>query len=47
MAYTLASVLLPIGIVAGRGIENIMNPYEKCKAICKAAEEFHNEQLLI
>ena len=39
-AYPLASALLPITIVFGRGIENIPDPYEKCRFICKAAEEY-------
>jgi hypothetical protein len=43
----LASVLLPLAILYGRGIENVPNPYEKCKVICQVAEEFHNKQLAI
>ena len=41
----LASVLLPLAILYGRGIEDIPDPYEKWKVICKVAEEFHNKQL--
>jgi len=41
----LTSVLLPLAILYGRGIEDIPDPYEKCKAVCKVAEEFHNKQL--
>jgi len=45
IANPLASVLLPLSILYGRGIEDIPDPYEKCKTLCKAAEEFHNKQL--
>jgi len=44
-AYPLASALLPLAILYGRGIEDIPDPYAKCKAICKVAEELHNKQL--
>jgi hypothetical protein len=48
LANPLASVLLPLAILYGRGIEDIPNPSEeKCKAICKIAEQFHNKQLTI
>jgi hypothetical protein len=48
LANPLASVLLPLAILYGRGIEDIPDPYEeKCKAICKVAEQFHNKQLTI
>ena len=40
-----ASILLPLAILYGRGIEDILDPYENCKAICKVAEKFHNKQL--
>jgi hypothetical protein len=46
-ANPLANVLLPLAILYGRGIEDIPNPSEKCKAFCKVAEEFHNGQLTI
>ena len=46
-ANPLASVLLPLAILYGRGIEDVPDPYERCKAFCKAAEEFHNKQLTI
>ena len=46
-AYPLASAVLPIVILFGRGIEYIPDPYEKCRLICKAAEEYHNRQLLL
>ena len=46
-ANPLASVLLPLAILYGRGIEDIPDPYENCKNICKVAEEFHNRQLAI
>jgi len=47
IANPLASVLLPLTILYGRGIEDIPDPSEKCKTICKVAEEFHNKQLTI
>jgi len=47
IANPLASVLLPLAIFYGRGIEDIPDPYEKCKHLCKVAEEFHNKQLVI
>ena len=46
-ANPLVSVLLPIGILYGRGIEDIPNPYKNCQILCKVAEEFHNKQLAI
>lgn len=36
----LASVLLPLAILDCRGIEDILDPSKKCKAIWKVAEEF-------
>lgn len=47
IANPLASALLPLAILYGRGIENILDPYEECKAICKVVEKFHNKQLTI
>jgi len=47
IANPLASVFLPIAILYGRGIEDIPDPSEQCKLLCKAAEEFHNKQLAI
>lgn len=44
-AYPIFGVLVPIAILYGRGIEDIIDPYDKCKAICKAAEEYHSKQL--
>ena len=41
----LATVILPLAILYGRGIENVPDPSEKCKILCKVAEEFHNKQL--
>lgn len=43
----LASVFLPLAIVYARGIEDIPDPYENCKNLCKVAEKFHNRQLAI
>lgn len=45
-AYPLASAVLPIAILFGRGIEDIPDPSEKCRLICKVAEEYHNRQLM-
>jgi hypothetical protein len=47
LANPLASVLLPLAMVHGRGIQDIRDPHEKCKSICKVAERFHNKQLTI
>jgi len=47
IANPLTSVLLPLAMLYCRGIEDIPDPSEKCKAICKVAEEFHNQQLTI
>lgn len=41
------SLLLPLVILYGRDIEDIPDPYEKCKAFCKVAEQFHNKQLAL
>jgi hypothetical protein len=46
-ANPLVSAALPIAILFGRGIEDVPDPYEKCKFICKAAENFHNQQLML
>lgn len=45
--YPLASSLLSIAVLFGRDIEDIPDPYEKCRRLCKAAEEYHNKQLLL
>jgi hypothetical protein len=45
--YPVVSALLPITILLGRGIENVPDPYEKCRILCKAAEEYHNKQLML
>jgi hypothetical protein len=44
-AYPLAGALLPLAFLYNRGIEDIPDPASKCKALCKFAEEFHNNQL--
>ena len=46
-ANPLASVFLPLVIFFSRGIEDIPDPYQKCKYLCKFAEEFHNKELTI
>ena len=45
--YPIPSALLPIAILLGRGIENVPDPYEKCRIICKAAEEYYNKQMML
>jgi hypothetical protein len=30
-----------------RGIENVIDPSEKCRVLCKVAEEFHNRKLAL
>jgi hypothetical protein len=47
IANPLASFLFSLMMLHARGIEDIADPYEKCKTICKVAEEFHNKQLII
>jgi hypothetical protein len=44
-AYPIFGVLVPLAILYGRGIEDIADPYERCRLMCKAAEEYHNRQL--
>lgn len=46
-AYPLVSALLPIAILFGRGIEDISDPLEKCRIMCKAAEKYHNQRLML
>ena len=46
-AHPLASAALPIAILFNRGIEDIPDPYEKCRLICKFAENYHNKQLML
>ena len=45
--YPVASALLPIAILLGRDIEDVPDPYEKCRILCKAAEEYHNKKLML
>jgi len=45
--YPVANALLPIAILLDRDIEDVPNPYEKCRILCKAAEEYHNKQLML
>ena len=45
--HPLISALLPLAILLGRDIEDIPDPYEKCRILCKAAEEYHNKQLML
>jgi hypothetical protein len=46
-AYPLASALFPLAILYGRSIENVLDPYAKCKVICEVEEEFHKKQLVM
>lgn len=43
--FALASALLPLAVLFGRGIEDLPDPSRKCRILCKFAEEFHNTQL--
>lgn len=45
--HPIFSALMPLAILYGRGIEDIPDPSERCRLICKAAEEYHNKQLVI
>ena len=36
-AYPIFSILVPLAILYGRGIEDIPDPYEKCRLLCKTA----------
>lgn len=38
-------VMLPIGIMYYRGIDEISNPLLRCKIFCEHAEEWHNQEL--
>ena len=41
------SGLLALGLFSGRGVRIIHDPSEKCKVICKFAEELHNKELTL
>jgi hypothetical protein len=45
--YPVASSLLPIVILLGRDIEDLPDPYEKCRILCQAAEAYHNKQMML
>ena len=47
LPHPLIAALVPILIVYGRDIEDIPDPLQKCRDICKAAETYHNEQVKI
>jgi hypothetical protein len=47
IANPLAAVLFPLAILFGRGVEEVADPYEKCRLLCKAAEDFHNNEHLM
>jgi hypothetical protein len=41
------TLFLPIAIMFGRGIEDVPDPQEKCRLICKIAENYHNKEHLV
>lgn len=45
----LITILGPLGLVFGRSIETISekDPVERCRLLCKYAEEYHNKEILI
>ena len=47
--YPYMAATIPLGLVYGRGIEpvDLPNPADKCRIICKAAEQIHNKQMLL
>ncbi len=47
MEYLILGVLTPLAIFYSREIEDIKDPYETCRAFCKAAEEYHNRQVMM
>jgi hypothetical protein len=47
MVNPLTTMIFPLIILFGRGIEQVPDPHEKCKMICQIAEEYHNKQYLI
>lgn len=47
MANPVAAIILPLVILRGRGIEDVPDAYERCRFLCKAAEQYHNKELLI
>jgi hypothetical protein len=44
---TMLTILGPLFLFYRREIEEIQNPYEKCRQLCQAAEEFHNQELAL
>jgi len=46
-SHPIFSVLIPLAILSGRGIEDIPDPSEKCRRICEVAAEYHNKQLML
>lgn len=44
----LVTILGPLIVIFGRGIEDIEDdPLEKCRLLCKFAEQYHNRELMI
>jgi hypothetical protein len=39
--------IFPLMFLYTRGIENVIDPSEKCRVLCKVAEEFHNRKLAL
>lgn len=46
-SYPLASALLPLTVLFGRKIEDVPDPAEQCRMICKVAEQYHNRKMLV
>jgi len=45
--YPLITAVLPIALLLGQGVEDIPDANEKCKFLCKAAENYHNKELIL
>jgi hypothetical protein len=41
------TIFTPLLLMYGRGVEEVFDPRQKCRIICKNAAEFHNKELLI
>jgi hypothetical protein len=44
-SYPIFGVLIPLAILSGRGIEDIPDPYAKCRQLCEIAATYHNSQV--
>lgn len=45
--YPILGIFISLVILVGRRIEDVVDPYEGCGIMCKAAAEYHNRQLMI